>query len=492
MPARRPYASRGVQRRASPYRSSGRRGPGRSSAALIAVLALVAGGCVWVVHPAWFGEPAALIQELAHSTSSGPSNAGSRPRLADVSGANGPESVLDTGRPALPAATPAGANTTPTTGPTLRRWDTASTGLVTDAILADRLDQALSGVDGRVSVAVKDLGSGRGAVLEADREMPAASLYKLPVLYSVFQAGLRMSEELTITDEARSYDAGTLELGVGETLTVAEALERMVTISDNASAIMLGSRVGSSRVNADIAALGLDSTHYSLERMTTSAADMLRLLEQVAYGQAVSPAASADMLHLLLRQRVNDRLPRFLPGDVEVAHKTGNLPGTVNDVGILYGPSSTVAVAVLISETTDETTAATAVARVAQAAYLYFGGEPEAPGRPTIPRPPARAVPPVWRQPRPVLPTPTLEPTSVPAPSVGPEVAQPTPVNTPLPLATLPPVATTTIAPQIAPTQPPPTPTLVLRPAVPTATSAIPPPTRAPARAPTPTPPPRR
>jgi len=82
---------------------------------------------------------------------------------------------------------------------------------------------------------------------------------------------------------------------------------------------------------------------------------MLHLLDLVAHGKAVSTAASADMLHLLLRQRVNDRLPRLLPDEAQVEHKTGNLPGTVNDVGILYGPSSTVAVAALISDTPDET-----------------------------------------------------------------------------------------------------------------------------------------
>src|SRR5260370_3418240 len=143
-----------------------------------------------------------------------------------------------------------------------------------------------------------------------------------------------------------------MELGGGETRTVAEALERMVTISDNTSAIMLSGRVGGGRINANIAALGVGTTHFSLERMTSSALDMLHLLEQIADGRAVSPSASADMLHLLLRQRVNDRLPRLLPYEVQVAHKTGNLPGIVNDVGILYGPRTTVAGAPPLSHTT--------------------------------------------------------------------------------------------------------------------------------------------
>ena len=44
---------------------------------------------------------------------------------------------------------------------------------MTDLGLVTRLDQALAGVDGHVSVAVKDLGSGRGAVLDGDRDLPA-------------------------------------------------------------------------------------------------------------------------------------------------------------------------------------------------------------------------------------------------------------------------------------------------------------------------------
>jgi beta-lactamase class A len=326
----------------------------------------------------------------------------------------------------------------PTVVTTLRQWDTRAPSVVTDLGLVTRLDQALAGVDGHVSIAVKDLGSGRGAVLDGDRELPAASLYKLPVLETVFEVGLGMGEELPITDEARAYDAGTMELGVGETLTVAEALERMVTISDNTAAVMLGSRIGGTRINATVAALGMETTHYSLERMNTSALDMLRLMELMARGKTVSASASADMLNLLLRQRVNDRLPRLLPADVQVAHKTGNLPGTVNDVGILYGPSSTIAVAALVSDTADEAGAAAASARVSLAAYTYFDAQPEEVARPLLPRAPARAVPPVWREPKP---TPTPSPTEEPMPIV---LEEPSPTATPV-------VRPTGVVPTVAP-----------------------------------------
>jgi len=255
----------------------------------------------------------------------------------------------------------------------------------------------------------------------------------------------------------------------------------MVTISDNTAAVMLASRTGSARVNADIAALGMDATHYSLERMTTSASDMLQFLDLLAHGKMVSPAASADMIHLLLRQRVNDRLPRLLPAGVEVAHKTGNLPGTVNDVGIIYGPTTTLAVAALVSDTTDETAAATGIAQAALAAYTYFADQPERTSRPTMPRAPARPIPPVWREPHPV---PTAAPTALPEEPATASVVERTPTPslsrpTAVPANTAAPAAVSTAHPSAvavaATVAPSPTP------AAPTSPLAAP--TRPPARA---------
>jgi beta-lactamase class A len=474
MPARRPYASRGVPRRAT-TRRTGRSVRARGVVPLAIGVGLILAFVVWVAKP------------FDASTQQNDSTVGFR---AVAGRALLAAAGTDAG-PAGGAAAP-GSAADQRAAATTRRWDSAAPGIVVDPILGSRLDQALLGVEGHIGVAVKDLGSGRGAVLGGRLELPAASLYKLPVLYTVFDAGLRMTEDLPISDEALSYDAGTMELGAGETLTVAEALERMVTLSDNTSAVMLGSRVGATRVNASIAALGMETTHYSLERMTTSALDMLHLMDVLAQGKAVSTSASADMLHLLLRQRVNDRLPRLLPGNVQIAHKTGNLPGTVNDVGVVYGPSSTIAIAALVSDTSDEAAAATGIARAALAAYTYFDEQPAAATRPLIPPPPTRAIPPVWREPRPVpTRTPTVEPTTVvavvqvevtptvaaatPAPSVAPTLAAP--------LAT----ATAAATPRATPT-PPAAPTATPAPRPSTPTPVPPPPTRAPTPRPTPPP----
>ncbi|TME98188.1 MAG: serine hydrolase [Chloroflexi bacterium] len=490
MAPRRPYASRGVSRRATIRRSGGAASTA-GVAALGVVFAVIAAAIIWIANPFSASNPSGRLVPAGSGQSAGDPSA--------------PFASLQTASEESSAAIGA----TPMAATTSRHWEASADGIVPDATLASRLDHALLGVDGQIGVAVKDLGSGRGAVLNGDLELPAASLYKLPVLYAVFDAGLRMAEELPITDDALSYDAGTMELGAGEALSVAEALERMITISDNTSAVMLGGRVGPSRVNSSIAALGMSTTHYSLTRMTTSSLDILHLLDLLARGRAVSPAASADMLHLLLRQRVNDRLPRLLPDAIRVAHKTGNLPGTVNDVGIVYGPSATLAIAVLVSDTTDEAAAATGIARVAQAAFAYFDEQPAVADRPRIPAAPIRAVPPVWREPRPPTPTP------IPSPSVEPTSAAPVVATSPtaatvVPAATLQPTAAVKAAPptavptvgaqpaRAAPTPPPAAPTA--KPPAPTATPVPPPapttppaqPTRLPTRPPAATPRPSR
>ena len=55
----------------------------------------------------------------------------------------------------------------------------------------------------------------------------------------------------------------------------------------------------------------------------TTAEDMALLLEKIYHGELVSPEASAQMLEILKRQKVNDRLPKGLPGYLVIAHKTG-------------------------------------------------------------------------------------------------------------------------------------------------------------------------
>jgi len=115
----------------------------------------------------------------------------------------------------------------------MRRWPAASI--------------SAGGVDGTSAWRSKTWGVGVGQCSTATGELAGASLYKLPILFAVFEAGLNMGEELPIT-RRRVGTIRNARAGRRRDAHVAEALERMVTISDNTAAVMLGSRAGSARV----------------------------------------------------------------------------------------------------------------------------------------------------------------------------------------------------------------------------------------------------
>lgn len=300
-----------------------------------------------------------------------------------------------------------------------------------DAQLADSVLQRLVGRPGRFGIAIKELDSGRGVLIDPDGEYEAASLFKLSVMFEVFKqrelGALAFDEVLVFTDRHVAYDLGTLDRGAGSTILLEEALERMIVISDNSSAILLTDRVGALNINRDMQGLGLQHTRLALNDLRTSPHDMLVFLEMLARGEGVDPVTSAEMVQLLSRQRINDRIPRLLPPGTVAAHKTGNLPGVVNDVGIVYGPEVTFVIAVLVEGTSDEVEAARVTAELAAAGYEHF-----------------RAT----RASGPSVQLPTVAPTATPAPATP----QPTPEPTPSATAILQQILEPTAAPAPQPT----------------------------------------
>ncbi len=260
--------------------------------------------------------------------------------------------------------------------------------------LARRLDELLAGRPGRYHVVVARPGEvplySRGAA----EPVEAASLYKLAIMVELYrrrEAGtLAFAEELVLDPAFFLEDAGE-GFAVGERAPVGDLLARMIADSSNVAAAALLDRVGNGAGNAAMAELGLASTAVCcLPRgaadpsgacaavatqdagvyNVTSAADMARLFDLLLAGGVVSADASAAMLALLARQTIDDRLPARLPAGGAVAHKTGNLPGLVHDVGVIYAPDGPVIVAALATGV-DETAAVEVLARLG--ALLYLG-----------------------------------------------------------------------------------------------------------------------
>ena len=216
----------------------------------------------------------------------------------------------------------------------------------------------------------------------ADTPFIAASLYKLAVLLRVEGLVERnaLSYDDTITIEAADVTVDGSNEPAGTVLTVDEALEEMITYSDNGAALALVRLYGASATNAALASAGIKGFHVAEngdeDHLATPRA-LGRYFDLLATRRLISPAASDRMLSRLERQTINDRLPRDLPPDVAVAHKTGDLIGLVHDAGVIQAPDGPRIAVVLTSGGTEEA-AKDLIARVG--ATVYSAVLPKPPG----------------------------------------------------------------------------------------------------------------
>src|SRR5262249_53458596 len=177
------------------------------------------------------------------------------------------------------------------------------------------------------------------------------------------------------------------------------AVRLMIAYSDNTATNLVLDKIGIDATNKRMQAWGFPHTRINAkvflgsktsvdpERTkkfglgSTTANEMVRLLERVHQGKAVSPAACKEMLEHLKKCEDKDKFTRFLPAKVVVAHKTGAVSGIRTDAGILYFPGGPVALCVLTADNEDKSwrtdNAGNLVcARVAQQVHAYFSKKP--------------------------------------------------------------------------------------------------------------------
>lgn len=210
---------------------------------------------------------------------------------------------------------------------------------------------------GRMGVLVRftdlDVDIGYNAV----DSFPTASIIKVPIMVEVFrqieEGSLSLDETVPVLAEELTGGSGILQfLHLGLPLTVRDAIELMIIVSDNTATNLLLRRVGGSDcVNATMDGLGLPETRSAgrigrntsssepLKLSCTTPFEMGELLSRIVKDQVVSPGACAAMRDILEHQVHDAMLPRHLPITVDslitVGHKTGAINHVRNDAGYI-------------------------------------------------------------------------------------------------------------------------------------------------------------
>lgn len=249
--------------------------------------------------------------------------------------------------------------------------------LTLEAILREDIPK----LEGRWAVAIKGLNQNQSYFYNQDEIFTAASLYKLAVMWAAFNAldkGKLKSDQILsgqkavldqILEGKQNRNEGAGENSATLSYSVKAALDAMIAVSDNYSALLLAQHLGWTSIDQLMEKEGFaDIDLASSDSPTVTARSVADLLERIYTNTAVDAQASEAMKNLLFAQTINDRIPKYLPMDVKVAHKTGELEGLRHDAGIVLGQNSHY-IFVFLTETDSPNDAAETIAQLSKKIY---------------------------------------------------------------------------------------------------------------------------
>lgn len=244
------------------------------------------------------------------------------------------------------------------------------------------VQENLGTAHGKYGISIKHLHSDQTYTLNEHHVFESASLYKLWVMATVFE----QIEKGTITEsdslhgdvaalnEKFGIASESAERTEGEVhFTVGSALQQMITISHNYAALVLTEKVKLSQIRAFLTKHGLTESKVGsiTNNPETTAYDTTLFFEKLMNGELANEEHTKRMIDLLKAQRLNHKLPKYLPVETVVAHKTGELGLLTHDAGIVYAPTGEYIIVVL-SETPYPPEAQERIATISKAVYEYL------------------------------------------------------------------------------------------------------------------------
>jgi beta-lactamase class A len=265
--------------------------------------------------------------------------------------------------------------------------------------------------EGKVTIAVKNLATGECYGLNADEPMPTASLIKFPVMvetYYRFQEGKnRPGDMIVLSKDDKVPGSGilTTHFSPGATISLKDAVHLMIVYSDNTATNLVLDQIGIRSTNERMEQLGLSHTKVYAKSFkaststidkkmsdiyglgSTTANEMVKLLELLHGDKLVTPAACVEMRKHMEQCDDKDKFPHLLPPGTKVEHKTGSVNRSRTDAGLIYVPApgtdpkakktQPIAICVMTNENKDQRWVVdnggnATCAKVAKAVYDYF------------------------------------------------------------------------------------------------------------------------
>lgn len=202
-----------------------------------------------------------------------------------------------------------------------------------------------------------------------DEAVPSASVIKIPILVELMEqvkAGkLRLEDNYTLLAADKTGGSGIIAKYEDATkMTINELARLMMIASDNTATNVIIKKVGREAVNNRMKLLGFP--HLQLNRVMMDTAAVARgidnyinvreinaLLRLIHNHTVANEALCERMMAFLLQNEDATTLPKLIPKEVRIAHKTGGLTYVRGDAGIVFTPKPFV-ISVFVRGTTTE------------------------------------------------------------------------------------------------------------------------------------------
>lgn len=245
--------------------------------------------------------------------------------------------------------------------------------------IVSEIEENFAFIDGDFALAFKLLNDNEETILINSSEMfHAASTMKTPVMIEAFKQAaegiINLEDSIIVKNTFKSIVDGSkfsLDIGrdsgdklydrIGKKATYNELVYDMIINSSNLATNIVIEQLDAKNVMKTMDELGVKTIKVlrGVEDMKafdlgmnneTSANDLMVVFEHIAKGTAVNPNADSNMVKILLDQTYKSIIPKKLPKDVKVAHKTGSITGVFHDSGIVFLPDGRKYILVILSK----------------------------------------------------------------------------------------------------------------------------------------------
>ena len=243
------------------------------------------------------------------------------------------------------------------------------TGAQAQRPLDEQVKSLVSSFKGKVSLFAKNLDTGDTYALNADEKVRTASTIKIAVMIEAFarvnEGKLKWSDEIILTKEKKVGGSGVLnELSDNLHLTLRDAVNLMMILSDNTATNLVLDVLTTDAVNARMESLGFknikimrkvfaggestagkdpENKKYGLGMATPR--ELVLVLEKLERGEIISPTVSKEMIDLMKREQGRNAIGRSL-WDLPMASKYGALDRLRSSVALLYTKKGKIAMAI--------------------------------------------------------------------------------------------------------------------------------------------------